>query len=130
MMFHSGDRQVLQTLMNNNTIIPEDQLDPKHALKVIQSCSKDEKHFWHFRDEVMTDFHQQPNEHIHALNTSITILVNNCRFQDHQTKETIKPMLLQHEVKFHKARNWIRLHDQSQLTYTTLLQHCKTLEQC
>ena len=55
----------------------------------------------------MSDFRQQANEQIHALNTRITILVNNCKFQDHQTTETIKIMLLQHAVKFHEARDWI-----------------------
>ena len=130
MMFQGEDRQALQTPINNNTISPEDQLTPACALKAIQSCIKDEQHCWHFRDKVMSDFHQQLNEKIHALNIRITILVKNCRFQDHQTTETIKLMLLQHAVKFHKARDWIRFQDQSQLTYTTLLQHCKALKQC
>ena len=130
MMFQGEDRQALQTLIDDNTITPEDQLTPTHALKAIQSCTEDEEHFWHFKDEVMSNFHQQPNEQIHALNNRITTLVNNCRFQDHQTKEMIKLMLLQHAVKFHQARNWSRLQDQNQLTYTSLLQHCKTLQQC
>ena len=39
-------------------------------------------------------------------------------------------MLLQHAVKYHEACYWIRLQDQTQLTYTSLLQHCKLLEQC
>ena len=99
-------------------------------LKAIQSCIKEEEHFWHFRHEVMTDFRQQPEEQIHALNTRITTLVNNCAFQDQQTKDTIKLMLLQHAVKYHEARDWIWLQDQTQLTYTSLLQHCKLLEQC
>ena len=85
--------------------------------------------FWYFRDEVMSDVRQQPNEQIHALNTRITTLVNNCRFQDQNTTNTIKLMLLQHAVRFHEARDWIRLQDQNQLTYASLLQHCKTLEQ-
>ena len=38
-------------------------------------------------------------------------------------------MLLQHAVRFHKARDWICLQDQNQLTYASLLQHCKTLDQ-
>ena len=38
-------------------------------------------------------------------------------------------MLLQHAVRFHEARDWIHLQDQNQLTYASLLQHCKTLEQ-
>ena len=46
----------------------------------------------------MSDVCQQPNEQIHALNTRITTLVNNCRFQDQQTTETIMIMLLQHAV--------------------------------
>ena len=104
MMFQGEDRQALQTLIDNNTITPEDQLTPTHALKAIQSCIKDEEHFWHLRDEVMSDFRQQPNEQIHALNMGITTLVNICKFQDHQTKETIKLMLLKHTVRFHKAR--------------------------
>ena len=35
-MFQSEDRQALQTLNDNNTIIPEDQLTPTGALKAIQ----------------------------------------------------------------------------------------------
>ena len=66
MMFQGEYIQALQTLINNNTITPEDQLSPTHALKAIQSCIKDEEHFCHFSDEVMSDFHQQPNEQIHA----------------------------------------------------------------
>ena len=89
-MFQGEDRQALQSLIDSNTITPKDQKTPKHALKAIQSCIKEEQHFWHFRDEVMSDFRQQPEEQIHALNTRITTLVNNCAFQDHQTKETIK----------------------------------------
>ena len=130
MMFKGEDRQALQTPINNNTISPEDQLTPVSALKAIQSCIKYEEHFWHYRDKLMSDFRQQPNEQIHTLNTRITTLINNCKFQDHHTTETIKIMLLQHAVKFHKARDWIWLQDQSQLTYKSLLQHCKTLEQC
>ena len=129
MMFQGEDRQALQSLIDNNTITPEDQKTPKHALKAIQSCIKEEEHFWHFRDEVMSDFRQHLEEQMHALNTRITTLVNNCAFQDHQTKETIKLMLLQHAVKYHKACDWIRLQDQTQLTYTSLLQHCKLLAQ-
>ena len=129
MMFKGEDRQVLRTLINNNTISPEDQLTPVSALKAKQSCIKDEEHFWHYRDELMSDFRQWSNEQIQALNTRIITLINNCKFQNHHTTETIKIMLLQHVVTFHEARDWIQLQDQSQLTYKLLLQHCKTLEQ-
>ena len=129
MIFQGEDRQTLQTTIDNKTITTEDQQTPTKALKAIQSCIKDEEHFWYFRDEVMSDVQQQPNEQIHALNRRITTLVNNCRFQDQNTTNTIKLMLLQHAVRFYEARDWICLQDQSQLTYASLLQHCKTLEQ-
>ena len=38
-------------------------------------------------------------------------------------------MLLTHAVKYHEARDWVRLQDQSKLTYQALLNHCKLLEQ-
>ena len=38
-------------------------------------------------------------------------------------------MLLQHALKYHEARNWIRQQDPETLTYKTLLQYCKHLEQ-
>ena len=55
MMFQGDDRQTLQTMIDNNTITAEDQQTPTKALKAIQSCIKDEEHFWYFRDEVMSD---------------------------------------------------------------------------
>ena len=123
MIFTGEDRQVLQTMIDNNTITPEDKLTPSCTLKAIQTTIKEEEHYWHYRDEIMSDIRQQPNEQIHTLNTRITILVNNCRFQDHQTTETIKIMLLQHAIKFLETRDWIRLQDPGKLTYQTLLNH-------
>ena len=38
-------------------------------------------------------------------------------------------MLLVHAIKYHEARDWIRLQNQSTLTYQLLLAHCKLLEQ-
>ena len=38
-------------------------------------------------------------------------------------------MLLQHAIRYHEARDWIRQQDPTTLTYKSLLQHCKTLEQ-
>ena len=46
------------------------------------------------------------------------------------TTETIKIMVLQHGVKYHEARDWIRQQDQSQLTYQAPLSHCTMLEAC
>ena len=45
MMFQGVDRQTLQTMIDNNTIMQEDQQTPTRALKAIQSCIKDEEHF-------------------------------------------------------------------------------------
>ena len=129
MMSTGDDRQALQALVDNNTITPEDQLTQSHALKAIQTKIKEEEHYWHYRDEIMSDVRQQPNEQIHTFNTRITTLVNNCRFQDCKTTESIKIMLLQHAIKFHEARDWIRLQDPTTLTYQSLLNHCKLLEQ-
>ena len=55
-------------------------------------------------------------------------LITKSNFGNAQTVETIKLMVLQHVVKYHETRNWIRLQDQSQLTYQALLSHCKMLE--
>ena len=55
-------------------------------------------------------------------------LINNCKFTDSNTKETLKIMLLVLAIKYHEARDWIRLHNQSTLTYQLLLAHCKLLE--
>ena len=98
MMFHGEDRQALQMHFDKHTITPTDQCIPTHALYAIQSCIKEDKHFRNFRDVVTSDFYQQPNEEIHALNTRITTLVNNCKFQDQQTNETVKTILLQEVV--------------------------------
>ena len=101
------DRQALQTLIDNNTITPENQCTPICTRKAIQTTIKEEEHYWHHRDKVMSDIRQQPDEQIHTVNTRITTLVNNCRFEDQHTTETIKIMLLQHAIKSHEACNWI-----------------------
>ena len=60
MMFQGDDRQVLQNLIDNNIITPEDQVTPTSAPKAIQSTLKEDEHFWHFRDEVLNNFRQEP----------------------------------------------------------------------
>ena len=121
--------EALQGLLDNNTITPEDQLTPTHVLDAIQTTIKEDEHFWHYRDELLSDFRQEHQEGIHSLNNRITQLINNCKFTDSTTKDTLKLMLLAQAVKYHKARDWVRLQDQSKLTYQTLLNHCKLLEQ-
>ena len=116
-------------MIDNNTITQQDQCTPIQALKAIQTTIKDEEHYWHYRDKIMSDIRQQPEEQVHALHNRITILVNSCSFQDPQTTETIKIMLLQHTIRFHEARDWIRFQNPATLTYRSLLNHCKLLEQ-
>ena len=116
MMFTGQDRQALQTLIDNNTITQEDQCTPIRALKAIQTTIKEEEHYWHHRDEVMSDIRQQPDGQVHMLNTRITNLVNNCRFEHQPSTETIKIMLLQHAIKYHETHNWIRLQEPATLT--------------
>ena len=128
-MFQDEDREALQALLDNNTITPEDQLTPTHVLNAIQTTVKEDEHFWHFRDELLSDFRQEHQEGIHSLNNRITQLINNYTFTDSTTKDTLKLMLLMHTVKYHEARDWVRIQDQSKLTYQMLLNHCKLLEQ-
>ena len=130
MMFKGEDSQILQIPLNNNTIAQEDQCTPSKPLQAIQTTIKEDEHFWHYRDEIFSDVRQQAHVGIHTLNMRINSLVNNCKFTGIPTKETIKIMWLVHAVKFHEARDWIRLQDQSTFTYTSPLQHCKLLEQC
>ena len=129
MMFTREDRQALQTMIDNNTITQADQCTPIQALKAIQTTIKDEEYYWHYRDEIMSDIRQEPQEQVHALNTRITTLVTNCKFPDQQTTETMKIMLLQHAIRYHEAHEWICLQDPATLTYKSLTQHCKWPEQ-
>ena len=105
MMFQGDDRQAIQTLLDNNTITPEDQLTPTHALNAMQTTIKEDKHFWHYRDEIFHNVKQEHHEGIHTMNNRITTLVNNCKFTDNSTKETVKIMILAHTVWFHEARD-------------------------
>ena len=129
MMFSGEDRQTLQTLIDNGTITPAAQRTPIQALKAIQTTIKAEDHYWQYRDDIMSNIRQHPDEQVHALNTRITELVNNCQFTHQETTETVKIMVLQHAIKYHEARDWIRHQAPETLTYASLLIHCRMLEQ-
>ena len=129
MMLQGEGRHALQTLLDSNTITPEDQLTPAHALKAIQTSVKEDEHFWHFRDELLSDVRQESQEGIHILSNRITALINSCKFTDSSPEEALKIMLLAHAVKHHEASDWIRLQDPSTLTYQILLNYCRLLEQ-
>ena len=55
-------------------------------------------------------------------------LITKSKFTHGPTIEMLMIMVLQHAVRHHEARDWIRHQDQSQLTYQALLSHCKMLE--
>ena len=130
LMFDGEDRKTLQTLIDSGVMTPEHMLTPKATLDVISNTIKLEEHFWAHRDELVLDLQQQPDEGIHTLSQHICDLTKS-KFTHAPTIEMLKIKVLQHAVKYHEARDWIRQQDQSQLTYQALLSHCKMLEaQC
>ena len=128
MMFKVEDHQALQTLIDNHTISPEAQQTSSLALKAIESIIKEDVHFWHHRDELLSDLHQLPNKGIHALSICIITLFGKYKFPLQEGKEMMKVMVLQHAVKYHEVRDWIHLQDQDALTYQFLLNYCTQLE--
>ena len=128
LMFEGEDRQGLQTLIDNQTIMSEDIKKPRAALDAIGTTIKSKEHFWAHRDELISDVRQQPGKGIHVLSQHISNLITQCRFTHPKTQDMLKIMVLQHAVRYHEARDWKRQQDQSQLTYQSLLSHCKLLE--
>ena len=97
-------------------------------LKAMQLVIKEDVHFWHHRDELLTDLQQLPDKGIHTLSNCIITLVGNFRFLLQEIKELMKLLVLQHTVKYHEACNWIWLQDQDALTYQSLLNYCTKCE--
>ena len=128
LMFESEDRKALQSLIDSGVLTVDHMLKPKAALDAIGTTIKSEEHFWANRDKFISDLQQLPDEGIHVLSQHICDLVTKLKFAHAPTVETSKIMVLQHAVKYHEARDWIRQQDQSQLTYLALLSHCKMLE--
>ena len=129
MMFEGEDHQALQTLIDNQTILCDTQQTPALALRAIQSVIKEDIHFWHHWDQLLlSHFCQLPEEGIHALSNRINTLVRKGKLPSEEVKEIIKLMVLQHAIKYHEAKDWIHLQDQTTLTYQSLLAHCKQLE--
>ena len=128
MMSEGEDCQALQTLLDNSNITSKDQCTPIRALNVIQTIIKEDEHIWHYRDEFLNNCRQQPDEFNHALNMSIMTLIINCKLAHPQIKETLKHMLLQHAIKYHKARDMIHLQNEQNNTYQSLLSHYKLLK--
>ena len=65
-MFEGEDCHTLQTLVDNGTISPGAQYTTIQVQNVIQTTIKGEQ-FWNFRDEILTDVRQKPEEVIHII---------------------------------------------------------------
>ena len=128
MMFEGDDCQALQTLIDNNTISTEVQHTPSLALNAIQSMIKQDVHFWHYCNEILSDCPPAARLRYPFPQYPLNTLINKCKFTSEETKETIKVMLLQHTVKYHEVTDWICLQNLSTLSYHSLLAHCKQLE--
>ena len=98
LMFEGEDRQALQTLIDNGTVMPEDMKKPRTTLDAIMTTIKSKEHFWAHQDELISDIRQQPGKGIHALSQCISNLINKCRFPHCKTQDMLKIMVLQHAV--------------------------------
>ena len=85
-------------------------------------------HFWHHCNQILSDLQQLPDEGVHALSNRICTIITKCKFSSEEVTETMKIMVMQHAIKYHEARDWICLQDQTTLMYQSLLAHCKQLE--
>ena len=128
MMFEGEDCQSLQTLIDNNAVTPEAQQALAQILKAIQSIIKEDVHFWHHHDWLLSDLCQLPVEGEHALSNRICATIAKCQVSTLEVKEIMNIILLQHAVKYHEAKEWIHLLDQSTLMYQSILAHYRQLE--
>ena len=99
MMFTGKDRKALQTLIDNSSITSQIQQTPNLIANAIQTTSKEDKHFWHYHNGLISDLLQNPDKIIYPFNTCVIQLTNNCLFSNRETKETLKIFILQHAVK-------------------------------
>ena len=101
------DHHALQIFNGNCTITPEYQKVPKGVLDTVPKTINVEEHFWHYKDKILSDLRQKRDEGMHALSNCNTMLISDTKFTHLHTKETLKIMLLQQAVQYHKARDWI-----------------------
>ena len=101
MIFEGEDCQALQMLINNKTITPEAQRTLVLTLRAIQSVIKEDVHFWHHCDQILSDLEQQ--EGVHALTNRICTIITKCQFPNNEVKEIMKIMVLQHAIKYHET---------------------------
>ena len=80
LMFEGDDRQDLQSLTDNGTIMEESMKMPQCTLDAIRMTIKCEEHFWAIWDELVSNVEQLPDEDIHVLSTHICNPVSQCTF--------------------------------------------------
>ena len=107
MMLEEEDCQGLQTLIDNKAISPDAHHTPTLALRAVHSVIKEDVHFWHHSDQLLSDLRQVPEEGIHGLSNGINTIVSKCQFPNEEVTEIIKIIVLQHTVKYHEVRDWI-----------------------
>ena len=90
MMFEGDDYQALHTVIDNNPILPETQHTSTLAHNTIQSVIKEDAHFWHYHDEILSDLCRLPDEGIHSFSTRINTLVGKCRFSLEEIEKTLR----------------------------------------
>ena len=105
LMFKGEDRKGLQTT--------EHMKIPRAILDAIATTIGSEEHFWACMDELVSDLWQQPGEGINVLDEHICHLITKTKFTHAPTTEMLKIMVLQHTVRYHEARDWIRHQDPS-----------------
>ena len=99
-MFQDEDRKNLQTLADNNSIMWETQQTSKLVLNATLTAIKEDKHFWHYQNELVSDVCQKPDQATNTQYTPILQLINNCNSTNDDTKETLKTIIFQHAVKY------------------------------
>ena len=128
MMFTGEDKQAFQTLVGNCTITPQIQKTSKLILNAIQTTIKEGEHFWSYHNELVSDLQQKQDEPIHSLYKYSIRHFNNCHFCNAMGQRNPEKSSSYNTVKYHEARDWVCLQDQSALTYSVLLSHSRTLE--
>ena len=96
-MFQGEDCYTIQTLVKKGMIIPMALSTPKAVLDAIQSTIKEEKHFWHDKDESYLS-KARPNPYILLLLSVSLNLSIKCKFSNNNLKETFQIILPQHPV--------------------------------
>ena len=70
LMLKGDDREALQTLIDNGTIMEESMKTPHATLDVIRTTIKSDEYLWAHRDELLSNVRQQFSKGIHVLSST------------------------------------------------------------